>query len=451
MDLMEIGWISSGFLEGVIKDAPMILGAILIVVVGYLIALGVKKGLKRVFKRVKFDESCKKVNIQQILEKLGIESPSSLLSNLAFGAALIISIYFALDRITIERIQPALNAISSVLIGLMVAISIMVVGIFIMEILITILKRIFRSWKIEKVLAPVDRAMEKTGLKTLDILYIAIRIFIILLFLELALRLFRVDFLIPYVNPILIFIPRVIVAIFVIFVGIAITEFVIKIIFGVMDAIDIRRIIEPLETTMRSRGIIMRVLRWILRIYLLLLFFRFSFSIVNISTWAIDSILAYLPRILRAVIIVIVSWWFSFWLGNRFEKFGVERDLPFLDFLTFMMKFVIIFIGTIVALNKIDMPTTGLYFLLAFILGAFAVSIAIVFGYGFKDVGSNLASSLQLKRTAEIGDTAILGEYSGKIVEITNLSTTIETGEGKMVVPNSRFKDAIIIKKVKDE
>ena len=43
MDLMEIGWISSGFLEGVIKDAPMILGAILIVVVGYLIALGCKK------------------------------------------------------------------------------------------------------------------------------------------------------------------------------------------------------------------------------------------------------------------------------------------------------------------------------------------------------------------------------------------------------------------------
>jgi Conserved TM helix. len=60
MDLTEIGWISSGFLEGVIKNAPMILGAILIVVVGYLIALGVKRGVRGVFKRVKFDEFCKK-------------------------------------------------------------------------------------------------------------------------------------------------------------------------------------------------------------------------------------------------------------------------------------------------------------------------------------------------------------------------------------------------------
>ena len=432
--------------QWVFEVLPQIIGAVIILIAGYLVGYGVKKGFGKLFQDISLDDLCSRVNVQQMFEKMGVKSTSAMLSSYAFWSVVIVSVYLAFCLINIAGISENLESLGIILISLVGAVGIMLLGIIIMEVLISILRRIFAAWDLGRILAPIDRALEKTGLKTLDILYITVRIFVILLFLELALLVFRLDFLIPYTTPVLVFIPRVIMAIFVIIAGVAITEFLVRVIFGIIDAVGVTKIIEPLEMMMKSRGIIITILRWIVRVIFILLFIRLSFSIVNLPTEPVNAVISFLPEVLLAMVIIIVSWWIASWLGNVFERFAVERDLPFVDVFSFFIKFAVIYIGIVIGLDELGLETEALYILLAFILGAFAIGAAGVFIFGFRDVGSNLASGMQLKRSSEVGDTIIFEDYSGKIVEITNLSTTIETESGRMIIPNSRLKDAIVIK-----
>jgi small-conductance mechanosensitive channel len=197
---------------------------------------------------------------------------------------------------------------------------------------------------------------------------------------------------------------------------------------------------------MKAKGLIITALRWILRISIFLLFLQLAFSIVDLPTEPVAVLLSYLPEALIAIVVLIIAWWLSSRLGNAFERLALERDMPFADLFTMAVKFIVIYVGIIIALDEIGLEVQALYILLAFMAGAFCVGFAGVFILRFKDVGADLASSMQLKRNGEIGDAIIFGERIGKIAEITNLSTTIETDEGRMIVPNTRLRDAIIIK-----
>jgi len=145
-------------------------------------------------------------------------------------------------------------------------------------------------------------------------------------------------------------------------------------------------------------------------------------------------------RALLAIVILVVSWWISSRLAAAFERFALDRDLPFADLFTMGIRFIVIYIGVVIALDELDIATEALYILLAFVVGGFCVGLAGVFILGFRGVGEDLASSMQLKRNGEVGDTILFEDYTGRIVEITNLSTTIETDEGRMIVPNTRLK-----------
>ena len=432
--------------ENALGYLPQVVEMLICLLIGYIVAYVVKRLLFKGLTAIKFDDLCSKVNLQQTLNRIGIKSAASLSSNYVFWAIFISSLYIAFGFITAPEANRVLSRVALVLVDIVAAAGIMLIGIALMEVLITVFKRLFAVWNLEQVFAPVDRAIERAGLKTFDILYITVRAFVVLLFLEFALWVFRADFLMPYVTPVLVFIPRVIMAMLVVIAGVAVAEFAVRIIFGILDAIGVISIIEPLERTMKAKGLIITALRWILRISIFLLFLQLAFSIVDLPTAPVMVLLSYLPEALIAIVVLIIAWWLSSRLGNAFERLALERDLPFVDLFTMAIKFIVIYVGIIIALDELGLEIQALYILLAFMAGAFCVGFAGVFIFGFKDVGADLASSMQLKRNGEIGDTIIFGERIGRIAEITNLSTTIETDEGRMIVPNTRLRDAIIIK-----
>jgi len=428
---------------------PQMVEAVVVLIAGYLIAYFAKRGVHRLLTALNLDDLCSRVNVQQAFGRMGVKSVSSLLASYAFWLIFVASVWVALEFITVPAAHEVLNRFSIVLLDIIAAAGIVLLGIALMEILVTVLRRLFSFWNLERIFAPVDRAMERTGLKAFDVLYITVRVFVTLLFIELALLVFRVDFLLPYVAPALTFVQKFMIVMFVIIVGVAITEFLIRILFGILGAVGVIDVIEPLERTMKVRGTITTTIRWILRVSLFLLFLQLAFALVGLPPEPINLVLAYLPRALLAIVILVVSWWISSRLATAFERFAADRDLPFTDLFTMGIRFIVIYIGAVIALDELGIATEALYILLAFVVGGFCVGLAGVFILGFRGVGEDLASSMQLKRNGEVGDTILFEDHTGRIVEITNLSTTIETDEGRMIVPNTRLKDAIIIKKEK--
>jgi len=425
---------------------PQVIEVIITIMTGYVVAYLLRRGIYRALNTINFDDLCSEINVQQTFSRMGLKSVSSTVANYSFWFVFVISIWLAFRFVTLADIYRTLNIISIVLIDIVAATGIILIGIALMELFITVLKRLFAFWNLEQIFAPVDRAIERTGLKTFDILYITVRVFVILLFVELALLVFRATFLMPYITPALIFVQRLIVAMLVMIAGVAIAEFLIRVIFGILSAVGVTDIIEPLERTIRVKGIITITIKWILRVTFFLAFLQLAFVLIDIPTESVMVALSYFPRALLAITILILAWWLSSRLGISFEKFAVERDLPFTDLFTMAIRFIVLYVGVIIALDELGIAVEALYILLAFIAGGFCIGLAGVFILGFRDVGEDLASSMQLKRNGGIGDTILFEDHVGKIVEITTLSTTIETDEGRMIVPNTRLKDAIIIK-----
>jgi|GEM_PF-5759465 len=68
-------------------------------------------------------------------------------------------------------------------------------------------------------------------------------------------------------------------------------------------------------------------------------------------------------------------------------------------------------------------------------------------GFGFKNYGSNVGVGIKLKKIAKKGDIIETSDIKGEIVDINNLSCTIKTDKGKIVVSNAVLANAKVVKK----
>jgi small-conductance mechanosensitive channel len=102
--------------------------------------------------------------------------------------------------------------------------------------------------------------------------------------------------------------------------------------------------------------------------------------------------------------------------------------------LTRITHYLIMIIGAVIGFQFIGIDLTGL----AIILGFLSVGI----GFGLQNVTSNFVSGLilLLERPIKVGDTVMVGNQEGDVVEINMRSTTIRTPNNvAVIVPNSEF------------
>ena len=106
---------------------------------------------------------------------------------------------------------------------------------------------------------------------------------------------------------------------------------------------------------------------------------------------AVDTFLAYFPRLVVALVILIVGLVLSDWFGE-FIKRGFppeQKEMLYLDLVANLLKFVFYFITIILALREAGIDTTILYiFAEAFawsIAIAVGVAVGIVVGWTFRD------------------------------------------------------------------
>ena len=125
-------------------------------------------------------------------------------------------------------------------------------------------------------------------------------------------------------------------------------------------------------------------------------------------------------------------------LSKILAKFKIEEGMQFT--LTKISQYVVVFIGTVVALQFVGIDLTGL----AVVLGFLSVGI----GFGLQNVTSNFISGLILlfERPIKIGDRVTVGDTEGDVKHINIRSTTIQSVNNiSYIVPNSEFISTTVI------
>jgi len=158
-------------------------------------------------------------------------------------------------------------------------------------------------------------------------------------------------------------------------------------------------------------------------------------DIWNVLRDFLVSILDSAPLLIIALVIAIFFFWFSKMLRLRLNKYLQRNAADPLqtNFISDIFRIINVILGILLFLYIIGKHGT-----VTRILGAGALS-AFVLGFAFKDIGENFLAGIILafKRPFKIGDTVIIQNIEGAIIDLNLRETHIKTFDGKDVfIPN---------------
>jgi small-conductance mechanosensitive channel len=159
-------------------------------------------------------------------------------------------------------------------------------------------------------------------------------------------------------------------------------------------------------------------------------------SLSESFTYFFDQLVAQLPKIALAVLIVVLGVLIASWLGQfARRRISARTHDPLMSkFLGQSIKYILIIISVMIGLRA-----AGLGGIATGVLTA-AGAGAVVLGFAFKDIGENFIAGIILafNRPFNVNDTVEIGENFGKVKTMEFRYTKLKTFDGKDVyIPNS--------------
>jgi len=147
------------------------------------------------------------------------------------------------------------------------------------------------------------------------------------------------------------------------------------------------------------------------------------------------SLIAYLPMIGVAAVVLLLFWLLSRWVGswswpfNKLSRNGFVQDL-----FRQLARLVVMLLGVLVALDLLNATA-----LLGAVLGTAGV-LGLAVGFAFKDVVENYLAGvlLSLRQPFQPRDHIEVEGFSGKVMRLTSRATIMMTLDGNHVrIPNA--------------
>ncbi|MDF0715558.1 mechanosensitive ion channel [Muricauda sp. 334s03] len=184
--------------------------------------------------------------------------------------------------------------------------------------------------------------------------------------------------------------------------------------------------------------IILGFVRW----FLILVFLIVAADILDwkIISQEIGNLLHYLPKFFSALALLMLG----FYIGN-FVKKTIKRLFDSLEFggsniVSNLFFYVIVIFMSITALNQAGVDTTIITNNITLILGSFLLAFALGVGLGSREIVADILRAFYTRKTYVVGDKIVIDGNEGTIKAIENNSLTLETQEGKFVIP---IKDVV--------
>jgi len=132
MEIIEIvGSSVRGFFTKFAEFLPNLIGALLILFIGWLIARSIKWGLTKLLTAVKFDDLAARVGLQGFLDKGGIKQTSSgMLASLAYWGIMFIVLITFFNSLGLEVVSDLLNQVVLYIPNIIIAMLLLVVGMY---------------------------------------------------------------------------------------------------------------------------------------------------------------------------------------------------------------------------------------------------------------------------------------------------------------------------------
>lgn len=390
---MDLGLYFNDFFSGL----PNLLVAIILLIVALVIAGLVRTLIKK---------GAAKLNLEK---KLGTSETSGqqtidMLGNLGYIIILILFLPGILDKLGLPSVSVPiiglLNSIFGYIPNIIGAAIILAIGFYLAKLIKELLAGFLKRVKL-------DSYQEKFGIKRTststmnisDMLANIVYVLILIPIIIAALNVLNISVIslpaVAMLNDIFQMIPRIIAGIIIMVIGVFLAKLVADFVYSLLEGSGLsEKVADVIQDTAAYKINLAKILSEIVRYVILAVFLVQAFNVIQLEilNTAGSAILAYIPLVLAAALILIGS----YLLGSVVKKF-ITESFPDSHVAGLVVMYVIVAIGALAALTQLGIATAFLLPVFQYSLGAMAIAVALAFGLGGRNFAAKKLEQLDTK------------------------------------------------------
>lgn len=247
-------------------------------------------------------------------------------------------------------------------------------------------------------------------------------------------------------NTVLTFLPRIVNAAILLVVGVFVARLVCELLTkglralhfdNIADRAGITRFLRLAGTQLDAARILAMVVFW----WILLFFIETAFNaleLVQITAY-INAMLAYLPNVFAAMLIVVVGALFANVVADVVRGAAGEAGISTAPLLATVARWAILIFAVLSALTQLNVAQNMIFILFAAFVGMVAIAGGLAFGLGGVEAARGLISGWTSGTALQPGQRVRIGQHAGTIVRHDLNSTIVETNEGQLIIPNAEL------------
>lgn len=378
---------------------PSVVEALILLVIAFICAVIVRELVFKTMQLVKLDKGLDKAKIED--EKK--TSLKEFIGKLFYLITFILFIPGIFEKLGLtgvaEPIVKMMNKLLEYMPNIVAASVILIIGLCIAKIVKELLIPIFKNLKVDSYLTKVG--FEDTDKVSLaEVFAKAIYVLILVPVIIASLDALKVEAIskpsTEMLNDILVFMPRAVIAIVILFVGKFIAGLASDLLEKVLVSIGTDKITESVlkttETTSEKQFSLSKVIAQLVKYVIIIFFIVEGLNILKLEvlTNIGSKVISYMPYAVSSLIIVGIA----YLLGSFTEK-SINEKLSDSKITAIIAKVVIFTVGVFIALYQLGIAKGLVNSAFIIILGAFAVAFALSFGIGGRDFAKNMLGKLE--------------------------------------------------------
>jgi hypothetical protein len=376
---------------------PSVVTAIILLIVAYLAAIIAKGIVVKALKLLKLEKYTDKLGVVDEVTGSSLE----FIGKLVFVIVFLMFLPAVLDKLGMQNVSNTISGLVSQFVNfipnILAAILILVFGVFIAKIIRQLIASMLKRFNIDKLQEKAGVGGDESVTFSSMISYVVYVIILIPIIIA-ALQTLNITAISQpatvVLNKIFTIIPQIIVALALIIIGTYVAKITGKLLSNLLSSVGTDGITKKIITTDNSKMkdfSLSKAIGEVVKYIIVLLFTVQAINVINLDVLQSvgEAIIAYLPFIISAIIIMGVALFFAAWV----ESF-MKKKYPNAGLTTIIVKSSIIVVAIFMTLIQLDIATSIVNSAFIIVLGALAAAFAIAFGIGGRDFAAKTMERL---------------------------------------------------------
>lgn len=166
----------------------------------------------------------------------------------------------------------------------------------------------------------------------------------------------------------------------------------------------------------------------------------------------LEQLIAFLPRLLFGIVIVLAGWFGAGWLRNWLVGTLDRLQISYSETFGNLVRIITVVFAGVVGVGQLGVDLDFLTTTLEILLAGLLLAAALAFGLGARPSVENIMGLHYLRQNCQVGDVIQIGRWSGVVVEFHSTGVEIDTGKGRVLIPGRACsRQAVQFKEAADE